>query len=262
LQFVGHEVSVIQRAMGVQKYRHAALLSCLTLLFGCATLESPPPVPEEPDRATATIGAVGYTIQVGAFSVQDNAVRYTDALQRKGLNAYHFIDASGFYKVRFGNYPSRQAALQDAETLQTGGLIEDYYIVRPERPILEEDLRKQILLTARSFLGIPYKWGGVSAEDGFDCSGLTMTVYQLNGLDLPRTSRQQWQIGTPVPRRELSKGDLVFFATAGGGRVSHVGIYVGSGRFIHAPGRGKKIRYASLSKPYYQHRFLGGRRYL
>jgi cell wall-associated NlpC family hydrolase len=88
-----------------------------------------------------------------------------------------------------------------------------------------------------------------------------MTVYQLNGLDLPRSSRavRRW---TAVSMDQLQEGDLVFFATSGNGNVSHVGIYVGSGVFIHAPGKGKAIGRESLARDYYRKRFLGGRTYL
>jgi cell wall-associated NlpC family hydrolase len=113
-----------------------------------------------------------------------------------------------------------------------------------------------------NYIGVSYKWGGESSDEGFDCSGLTMTVYQLNGLDLPRTSRQQWKAGTAVARNELLRGDLVFFATAGGRRVSHVGVYTGENKFIHAPGKSKRIRLTSLSKSYYRSRFVGARRYI
>ena len=89
-----------------------------------------------------------------------------------------------------------------------------------------------------------------------------MVVYRLNGLDLPRSSGQQWQAGTPVRRGQLVKGDLVFFATAGGRRVSHVGIYAGNGHFLHAPGRGRTIRLSPLSSPYFKSRYLGARSYL
>jgi len=83
----------------------------------------------------------------------------------------------------------------------------------------------------------------------------------LNGLDLPRMSRDQFRVGTPVDREELSVGDLVFFANTGE-EISHVGVYVGGGRFIHAPGQGKNIREDSLSAEYYEKRFRGGRAYL
>jgi cell wall-associated NlpC family hydrolase len=89
-----------------------------------------------------------------------------------------------------------------------------------------------------------------------------MTVYQLNGLDLPRSTREQYETGTPVERNDLLKGDLVFFTTSGKGKVAHVGVYVGDGRFIHAPGRGKNIRVDYLSRSYYKKRYLGGRTYI
>jgi cell wall-associated NlpC family hydrolase len=88
-----------------------------------------------------------------------------------------------------------------------------------------------------------------------------MTVYRLNGLDLPRTAASQFRVGTPVRRRSLQRGDLVFFETGRRGRISHVGIYSGEGRFIHAPGRGKRIGSASLSSTYFASRFAGARRY-
>jgi cell wall-associated NlpC family hydrolase len=88
-----------------------------------------------------------------------------------------------------------------------------------------------------------------------------MTVYQLNGLDLPRTSREQFAAGNPVERTSLEKGDLLFFSR-GGGKVSHVGIYTGDGRFIHAAGRGQRIRTDILSKGRYGRMYVGARSYL
>jgi cell wall-associated NlpC family hydrolase len=89
-----------------------------------------------------------------------------------------------------------------------------------------------------------------------------MVVYRLNGLELPRSSNQQWKVGAPVERSRVLKGDLVFFATANDGRVSHVGIYVGGDKFLHAPRSGRKIRISSLNSQYYKSRYLGARTYL
>jgi cell wall-associated NlpC family hydrolase len=89
-----------------------------------------------------------------------------------------------------------------------------------------------------------------------------MVVYRIHGLDLPRSSRQQWKLGRPVHRRQLQKGDLVFFATAGGKRISHVGIYMGKNKFLHAPRRGRKIQTSSLSNKYYSNHYVGARSYL
>lgn len=240
----------------------------MLILFGCAGTadlsrdESDAPPAEE-------LPPMRYTIQVGAFSNLDNAVHLTAKLQAQGLNAYHFLHDSGLYKVRFGNYPTRNAAQKRAENLAAAGIIDVYYIVGPNeyaasgfRPGNRDYLRDDIVATAQKYLGIPYKWGGESPRTGFDCSGLTMVVYRLNGLQLPRSSRAQWQAGRPVGHGQLLKGDLVFFATSGVRKVSHVGIYVGDNKFLHAPGKNRKIRMSSLSSTYYRRRYLGARRYL
>jgi cell wall-associated NlpC family hydrolase len=210
-----------------------------------------------------------HTVQVGAFSNMNNAVRFTEKLQTKGLNAYHFRHDSGLYKVRFGNYATKDYARQKAENLKATGMIQEYYIVGPKHYASlsyqagdNDFIRNQIVISAKQYIGVPYQWGGESSGTGFDCSGLTMVVYQLNGLDLPRSSRQQWKSGRPVKRSQLAKGDLVFFATLGGRRVSHVGIYTGNGKFLHAPRRGRKITISSLSSTYYKTRYLGARSYL
>jgi cell wall-associated NlpC family hydrolase len=216
---------------------------------------------DKPYRATRFLAPTHFTIQVGAFSNQNNAVRLTNSLQSQGLNAYHFIHQSGIYKVRFGNFPTKNAARKKAERLKAGGIIDTFYIVSPQYLRDEKSIRRSIVKTAENFIGIPYRWGGTSSK-GFDCSGLSMTVYRLNGLNLPRTSREQWRVGKPVLRRQLSKGDLVFFATSGWKKVSHVGIYKGNNKFIHASGTGKKIRIDSLSGKYYRARYVGARKYL
>jgi hypothetical protein len=209
-----------------------------------------------------------YTIQAGAFKNIDNAVRLTERLLTLRLLAYHFIDESGFYKVRIGNFASREEALERAEGLKDERIIEDYFIIAPgdyaaarQAGTTEPLLRNEIIQTAERFIGVPYKWGGESTVSGFDCSGLTMVVYQLNGLELPRTSGEQWKAGRPVGAQELSRGDLVFFATRGRNRVSHVGIYLGGDAFLHAPRRGHSIQLASLSSDYYRERYLGARSY-
>jgi cell wall-associated NlpC family hydrolase len=198
----------------------------------------------------------------------ENAARLTRSLQEKGLDATYFVARQGLYKVRFGNFPTKEQARTRAEEIRKAGIIEEFYVVSPEDYTVsqreargEAYLREELVRSARSFLGVPYLWGGASAETGFDCSGLTMTVYQLNGLDLPRTSREQFGSGTPVERSSLAKGDLLFFADAGD-KISHVGIYAGNGLFIHAPGRGKKIRTDPLAKEYYSRAFIGARSYL
>jgi hypothetical protein len=218
------------------------------------------PVTPSPKPASPTpLPSIDYTIQVGAFSNMDNAVRFTEKLRKQDVNAYHFLHHSGLYKVRFGNFPSKKAAVDRAKALYSEGIIHDFYIVAPEK-YPRDNLKDKIILTADSFIGVPYRWGGESAEEGFDCSGFTMTVYRLNGLDLPRSSRAQWTAGEFVIKGKLEKGNLVFFRTTSS-RISHVGIYDGNGRFIHAPGKGKKVRRSSLNSRYYKTHYAGARTY-
>ncbi len=228
------------------------------------------PYDSGPAYPQKTLARLGYSIQVGAFANLDNAVRLSKALKRRGLDAYYFVHETGLYKVRFGDFPTKRAARKKAETVRAAGIIDAYYLVSPnEYAVVKQRkrggrsyLRNEIVGTARRFIGVPYRWGGSSRQEGFDCSGLTMVVYQLNGLNLPRSSKEQYRVGTVIKRSQLSQGDLVFFATSGGRRVSHVGIYVGKGRFIHAPGRGKKIRTELLTKRYFKTRYVGARTFL
>lgn len=108
---------------------------------------------------------------------------------------------------------------------------------------------------ALSLRGIPYKYGGTTTA-GFDCSGYTQNVFAKYGIKLPRTSFDQFKVGTPVAKGDLQPGDLVFFTTYAPG-ASHVGISLGGGDFVHASINGVKIN--SISG-YYAERFLGGRR--
>ncbi len=119
-----------------------------------------------------------------------------------------------------------------------------------------------LVLTALNFLGTPYRRGGNSAEHGFDCSGFTRHVaQQVLGLTLPRRADEQARRAglERVPRHELAPGDLVFFNTLRRS-FSHVGIYVGEGRFVHAPARGSAVRVESLEGRYWARRFDGARR--
>lgn len=211
---------------------------------------------------------MGFSVQVGAFTQVENAARFETMLDRKGLDAYYFRDPSGLFKVRFGNHANYTAARSQAEVLQQQGAIGRFFIVIPESYTAAQikqsgqgDLRSELVRTARQFIGVPYLWGGESSK-GFDCSGLTMVSYRINGLNLPRNSRSQFARGHWVAKAQLRAGDLVFFATQGGKRVTHVGLYVGQGKFIHAPRSGKTVRVANLSSKYWTGFYMGGRSYL
>lgn len=122
----------------------------------------------------------------------------------------------------------------------------------------------EVLLRAIGLVGTPYRWGGNTPDSGFDCSGLIGYVYRdAAGLQLPRTTREMSALRVPqVPRQQLRSGDLLFFATNGGRQVSHAGIYVGEGRFVHAPSTGGTVRLDSLSNSYWQKHYLDARRVL
>ena len=242
------------------------LFLIVPLVGGCAKRRAyyHPPVPVEKQ-----IAHMGYTIQVGAFSNVENAARLADLLRDRGLEAIYYAARAGLYKVRFGNFSSRVAAREKADSLKSAKLIDEYYIVSPDEYTIAKQkthgdmyIREELVKTAQSFVDVPYLWGGSSSDAGFDCSGLAMTVYQYNGLNLPRSSKEQYEAGAPVDHNSLLKGDLVFFSTTDGNKISHVGIYIGEGRFIHAPGGGKRVRMDSMSKSYYKKRYLGGRTYL
>lgn len=116
-----------------------------------------------------------------------------------------------------------------------------------------------VLSTARSCIGVRYVYGGTSRA-GFDCSGFVGHVFRAHGINLPRTAAEQWTRGTYVSRTELRAGDLIFFHTRGA-RVSHVGIYIGGNRFIHASSGGGLVRVNELTG-YYSERYVGAKRVL
>jgi cell wall-associated NlpC family hydrolase len=124
------------------------------------------------------------------------------------------------------------------------------------------DKTSDLVLSAMNFLGVPYRRGGQSAEEGFDCSGFTRHIFELSvGLVLPRRADEQANVPTlyKVQRDELKPGDLVFFNTLRR-TFSHVGIYVGDGKFIHAPRSGAKVRVEDMREAYWAKRFTGARR--
>ena len=119
-------------------------------------------------------------------------------------------------------------------------------------------VRERIMLFAKKMLHLPYKFGG-NGPIGLDCSAYVQKVYGLAGFTIPRSAREQFQVGDIVDKKELSIGDLVFFRTYAS-FPSHVGIYLGNNLFIHASSLSKKITIDSLEAPYYFRRFIGAKR--
>lgn len=132
---------------------------------------------------------------------------------------------------------------------------------QPDKPAKDtKDMGAIAARTAERFVGIPYRWGGDNVVDGMDCSGFVRAVYNLCGLSIPRTSRDQFKAGDDVHKGDLRDGDLVFFGSSAD-RINHVGIYVGGGKFVHAPRRGEEIKITSVTESYFEKRFVGARRY-
>lgn len=119
-------------------------------------------------------------------------------------------------------------------------------------------MQERLVLFAKKLLDIPYRFGGNSLL-GIDCSAYVQKVYNIIGVSLPRSAREQFTEGDPVDKEELSIGDLVFFKTYAS-FPSHVGIYLGNSLFIHASSRSKKVTIDSLDTPYYFKRFIGAKR--
>ncbi len=123
------------------------------------------------------------------------------------------------------------------------------------------DAANDVLFRAIGLVGTPYRWGGNTPQGGFDCSGLINYIYLTStGLRLPRTSQEMAALDKPkVDESSLASGDLVFF---GRGHVTHVGVYVGKGRFVHAPNSGGTVRLDDLDGSYWKQNFVYGRRVL
>lgn len=108
-------------------------------------------------------------------------------------------------------------------------------------------------IVAARQVGVPYRYGG-NGRDGFDCSGLVHFAYREAGLAVPRTTATLWRSLSPIGRSDLRVGDVLFFRIAG--KMSHVGLYLGEGRFVHAPSTGREVTVAALDAPFYREAFI------
>ncbi|MEG2985165.1 MAG: NlpC/P60 family protein [Peptostreptococcaceae bacterium] len=134
-------------------------------------------------------------------------------------------------------------------------------VEKPAPPVNNTNAASAVVNLAYSKLGSPYVWGA-EGPSSFDCSGLTSYVFRnAAGVSLPRTSGAQYGAGTSVSKANLQAGDLVFFATGGGG-ISHVGIYVGGGQMIHAPQEGDVVKVSNINSSYWQNAYVGAKRVL
>ncbi|TWH46154.1 C40 family peptidase [Sporomusa sp. KB1] len=118
----------------------------------------------------------------------------------------------------------------------------------------------EIIKNAQKYMGVPYVWGGTTPA-GWDCSGYTQYVMKESGITIPRTAAEQFNTGIAVNKNDLKIGDLVFFTTYKAG-ASHVGFYMGDGKFIHASSAAKQVTINALSEDYYTEHYIGARRYI
>jgi cell wall-associated NlpC family hydrolase len=151
--------------------------------------------------------------------------------------------------------------------LQADGLDDliDHLTPADPTPVALKPLAKlqEAALSAISFVGKPYVYGSSNPDIGFDCSGLVQYVLVQAGVrKLPRTSAEMYEASSPINPEDLVVGDLLFFDSHGGVEVNHVGIYVGEGRFIHAPSSGGFVRLDRLQQDYWRKALVAGRRVL
>jgi murein DD-endopeptidase len=132
-------------------------------------------------------------------------------------------------------------------------------VVAPPSAAPVASIGNEIALRAISQLGKPYVWGGADLT-GFDCSGLVRFIYDQVGLAVPRTAAEQFSAAKPIALARLEPGDLLFFRTQGQQRISHVAIYTGEGRFVHAPRTGQPVEFRELDDDYYRPRLAGAGR--
>ena len=138
------------------------------------------------------------------------------------------------------------------ETIAAAAAASDSYLERA----------REVTVRALALLGVNYKWGSSNPELGFDCSGLVTHVFQqVAGIVLPRNSQDMSKVGAKVGKSDLQPGDLVFFNTRKRPN-SHVGIYIGDERFVHAPSRGGEVEISDMQESYWKKRFNGARRML
>jgi cell wall-associated NlpC family hydrolase len=198
-------------------------------------------------------GVVSTTGPITAVGVIQHTVVYGDSLYRISVKYGQTVEA-----IKAANNLSSDA-LSVGQILNIPGENVINTVIPPSSaPLSGTTTATGLRPIAERYLGVTYVFGGTTPS-GLDCSGLVYLVYQELGVQLPRTSRLQYQVGQVVEREDLREGDLVFFNTTGQG-VSHVGIYLEDGDFINAASNPGKVMISNLSESYWDKRYLGARR--
>ena len=193
--------------------------------------------------------------------------------------SYQFEDYQGFNaRNNFidGNVPEARLIATAENNLISGNLFDQGHPSAPKQTAASPDklisdnlfelaavqrkggVYDRILRTASTQIGTRYRSGGCDPNTGFDCSGFTTWVFNRYGVNLPRSSREQYQVGKEVAKNSLRKGDLVFFRSKRG--INHVGIYLENGKFIHSATYGKNVTISHLEEDYWRTHYAGGRR--
>ncbi len=183
-----------------------------------------------------------------------NEPKVKDTPKKSKISIYNIMGISEENKENTHNVINDEPYTDTSENIE-------YISYKPNNFNIEKTLNK-IEWIAKSFLGTPYVWGATGPSK-FDCSGFTQWVYRDVGINIPRVSKDQARVGKYITYSNLRRGDMVFFDTKKHpkGKVTHVGIYLGQGNFIHASSAGKKVViYNFNKKEFYKKRFLWGRR--
>ena len=207
---------------------------------------------------------IGKTLIVNKTGPKTYTVRKGDSINRiaKKFN----VDAEELKDINMLDSdslkPGQKLLLEAQPEIETVAinLEEEIKNISESEEITGMNAKDRLILFAKKFINIPYKFGGNSIM-GIDCSAYVQKVYSLIGITIPRSARLQFKEGEIVDRDSLSIGDLVFFRTYAS-FPSHVGIYLGNDLFIHASSKGKKVSIDSLKTPYYFKRFIGGKRFV
>ncbi len=181
------------------------------------------------------------------FTARNDFLTHGDSEERFKADAEQSLLSGNLFDQ--GAAPKRTAS---SEKVISGNLFELASVQR------KGGVYDRMLRTAHTQLGTPYRSGGCDPNTGFDCSGFTTWVFNRYGIHLPRSSREQYQVGTTVAKNSLRKGDLVFFRSKRG--VNHVGIYLENGKFIHSASNGKTVTISHLDEDYWRTHYAGGRR--
>ncbi len=195
------------------------------------------------------------TVTASALNVRSGPSTSNSVIRTiyRGNTVQIITSSNGWHKIKLSNgqvgwTSARYISTSGGGSINSGGGVS-----------VDTNKSQAIVNTAKSQIGKPYVWGA-EGPNSFDCSGLIYYVYGQNGVNLPRTSREQANTGTTINQSQLKPGDLIFSSTDKSGGVSHVGIYIGNGQMIHAPQSGDVVKVTNANSSYWQSNFIKAKR--